>query len=236
MVFPLDPVWILLLIAALLYIDYCLIYYKINFIIEGGIAVFSTLMLLLMKLIAGIDLSLYGMGYLIIFIFFSTLLITTIRILKRHELGLLTSPSLSWKRKGFVLTSLVLVIGMWSAIVIINPDFSIYPVRERSAMKNLGTALEMYAMDYQWQYPASLDPLIPKYIKEISPATYVKETTKSGVSIMEKDEKNYFCSYEVNQNSSQYTLTCAVGYDRKKSERHFLYTSQKGFSVVREKN
>lgn len=65
----------------------------------------------------------------------------------------------------------------------------------QSNLKNIGTALEMYAHDNQGHYPPDLSHLTPKYLDSIPICTAVKKDTYSN-------------SYQVSSDMKTFTVYC----------------------------
>ncbi len=96
-------------------------------------------------------------------------------------------------RRGFTLLELFIVLAIIAGLAaILVPNF----VRSRSRggpgtacksnLRNIGTALEMYSVDSQGDYPRVLGGLTPNYLKtiptcpSIGSVTYVYEGTQAG--------------------------------------------------------
>jgi len=87
----------------------------------------------------------------------------------------------------------------------------------KSNLKNLATALEMYATDHQGHYPDSLQTLVnQKYLKTIPSCPEARCDT-------------YSCSYQRLQGPDQFVLCCTGAYHRKVLQpNHPAYSAEQG--------
>ena len=84
----------------------------------------------------------------------------------------------------------------------------------KSNLKNLGTALEMYANDYQGHYPRKLELLAPKYLRSLPDCP---------------GSENMTYNFEVTKEPDRYTLSCAGNNHSGLGPANYpQYTSQNG--------
>lgn len=230
--FPIDPFWIITIILALTAVNYFLIYNKMNFIIDCGLCLIWILMLLSFMIFKIDDVTYSGNAIILIATFFVTLILTTARVLNRHELSLIFTRSISLISRGFIVTTLFVVIALWSTAYLVHPLFQVgFSSSNRENLKQVGAALDLYSAAHEGRYPDSLDRLIPEYVREINRGRYTRHTGREGVSIVKDKENAYFCDYSASDDRLNYTLQCSsYSYDDK-SPFSFLYTRERGFSI-----
>lgn len=78
-------------------------------------------------------------------------------------------------------------------------------------LKNLGTALEMYATDSEGRYPASTADLVPTYLKELPRCSASGEywRTPLGTITWKQPVDTYSATYVSASNPDAYTVWCA---------------------------
>jgi hypothetical protein len=103
--------------------------------------------------------------------------------------------------RSFYLTLLVVALVVWtlSAMPLMVPRHRSGTLTAcKSNLKNLGTAMEMYSVDWSGRYPPTMELLTPNYLKTIpecpaaSKVTYYLETGPEGRGNTEKFEDYYF--------------------------------------------
>ena len=77
-------------------------------------------------------------------------------------------------------------------------------------LKNLGTALEMYASDHQSRYPSRLEQITPEYLRKLP------KCPSSG-------QETYSSSYQVSADSADFSLRCS-------NKNHSGYSSREGLN------
>ena len=115
--------------------------------------------------------------------------------------------------KGFTLIELMIVIAIIAILAgILVPNF--VKARDKArfeasceTIKNIGTAVEMYAADNSGCYPASLNKLTPDYLKTIPTCPYTN--------------RSYNYSFSVNPNSYSLLSRRVAGDSKTETDIYF---------------
>ena len=221
MVLPFSTPWLIATLCALVFVNYKLLRNKYHFMID------CAFVLLLGSFFVnrnGGPGSPYTakqvLDLLLLFLTFATM-----RILFRQELYDLFKKTLPHRRRCLILACIAFLIVTW-AMVIRNPRPVLLSTGTlvRSNLKNLGSALEMYATDHQGAYPSTLKELSPEYLKNVS---------RTDQELTEKERKFYEkkfgltldYGYEVDNRAQVYTITCNGDIT---SYHPHMYTSKEG--------
>ncbi|MDQ7825187.1 MAG: hypothetical protein RDV48_20465 [Candidatus Eremiobacteraeota bacterium] len=214
------------LILLLMALDYLLIYQKMLFAIDLGLAGFLGIFQAPMPE----DSYIVGEGG---FGLTSTLLlmlfIVTVRVLNRHEgLGLIRGK-VALRGTGLVLLAALLAALIWQFPSSIPHPFSIQAqfcsAPFQTDLKKIGDAMEKYAADNKGSYPGALTELLPGYLDRLP--DYAPHLTR--------DDKAFYRSrkipvpdlaYERDAAAANYTLTC----DNLRNRTRYTYSNKEGFN------
>lgn len=149
----------------------------------------------------------------------------TMRLMVRQELYDIFKRPLPLKRRLWILACLAFLVSTWVA-VLESPRPIVLPSGSyaRSVLKNVGTALEMYSADHGGAYPARLEELKPRYLKQFpGPCTTLSEKE---IKFYEKDYGPYLgYTYAVDGEARTYTVTCR---GNRIDPSGLMYTSTEG--------
>ena len=101
------------------------------------------------------------------------------------------------RTKGFMLLELLTVIFIIASLVLLlipNFRFSVYKTQLtgcQANLKNISTALQLYANDNEDYYPDQLAKLTPDYLKEIPSCPSAAEDTYTDGYDLEADQRSY---------------------------------------------
>jgi|GEM_PF-1569506 len=232
--FPIDPSWIIAITITLTAVNYFLVYNKMSFIIDCGLCLIWALMLLSFIVLKIDDVTYSGNAIILIAIFFASLVLTTLRVLGRHELYQIFNRSVSLISRGLVITVLCAVTALWSTAYLVRPLFQGgFSSINRENLNQVAAALDIYSATHDGCYPDSLDRLIPECIKEIDADRYLESADGGRGGIVKKKENTYFCSYSVSDDRSDYTLQCSSHIYDHNSPFSFIHTPRNGFSITK---
>jgi|GEM_PF-7068580 len=190
---PYKPSLLMLSIAILLCINYYLLYNKRYFVVEGA-----------MVIVLGTSF-LYNNPYIrplhVIASVVMLLIFATVRLLRRHDL-----PEILTVKRFPLAICFIVVTALWFFTACSRPILVTNCVTGTFPLKDMGTALEMYAEYHKGKYPLELQETVPEYIKEIPRlAPYLNEKDRAFY------EKTYdlqlTIQYQVNSTRDSYTMT-----------------------------
>jgi len=183
----------MLSIVILLGVNYYLLYNKRYFVVEGAMVIVLGAAFLFHNP--------YMHSVHVIASVVMLLIFATVRLLRRHDLAEL----LTLKRFPLAI-SFATVTCLWCFVVCSRPILVTNCITGAFPLKDMGTALEMYAEYHKGKYPLELQETVPGYIKEIPRlAPYLNEKDRAFY------EKTYnlqlTIQYQVNSTRDSYTMT-----------------------------